>query len=65
MRWLPFVYQYAIAWVIMGIGLYLAVKSKNINLKTAYGKKFLFILIGGLAGMMALQAFLQFVAPVI
>lgn len=65
MRWLPFVYQYVIMWIVMGTGLYLAVKSKNIDLKTAYGKKYFFILIGGMVGMMALQAFMQFVAPVI
>ena len=65
MRWLPFVYQYVIMWIVMGIGLYLAVRSNNLNLKTSYGKIYFYLLIGGLAGMMAIQAFLQFVAPVI
>ena len=65
MRWLPFVYQYVIMWIVMGIGLFLAVKSNNLNLQTTYGKKYFYLLIGGLVGMMAIQAFLQFVAPVI
>lgn len=65
MRLWPFVYQYTIMWIIMGIGIWLSVKSGNLDLATAYGKKFLFILIGGLLLMMSLQAVMQFVFPVI
>jgi len=65
MRWLPFVYQYAVMLIVFFIGIYLAVKSKNLDPKTSYGKKYLFVLIGGLLFMMILQAFLQFIAPII
>ncbi len=65
MRWLPFVYQYAIEIIVFTWGIVLAIKSNNLNIKTSYGKKYTFILIGGLLFFMILQAFLQFVAPII
>lgn len=65
MRWLPFVYQYAIMIVVFSAGIFFAVKSKNLDPKTPYGKKYLFVLIGGLLLMMILQAFFQFIAPTI
>ncbi len=63
MRWPQFIYYYVIVLSVFVLGLRLVIKSKNLNLKTAYGKKYLFILCGGLLFFILLQGFMQFVAP--
>ena len=65
MRWLPYVYQYGFMWTLFIIGIVLAVKSGQLRLNTKQGKRYLFLLVGGLIGYMALQGFLQFIAPII
>jgi len=65
MRWLPFVYQYTVVLIVFVTGMILAIRSKNLDLKTSYGRKYAFILVGGLLFFMILQAFLQFIAPTI
>lgn len=63
MRWPQFFYYYVIVLSVFVLGLRLVIKSKNLNLKTAYGKKYLLILCGGLLFFILLQGFMQFVAP--
>ena len=63
MRWPQFFYQYVIMISVFTLGLRLVIKSKNLNLKTSYGKKYLFILCGGLFLFILLQGFMQFIAP--
>ncbi len=63
MRWPQFIYYYVIVLSVFVLGLRLVIKSKNLNLKTAYGKKYLLILCGGLLFFILLQGFMQFIAP--
>ena len=65
MRWLPFVYQYSVMGIVFTLGIVLAVRARNLDLRTSYGKRYLFILVGGFLLMMGLQAFLQFIAPIL
>ncbi|GEM_PF-1948918 len=65
MRWLPFVYCYAVGWVVFIIGTNLAIKSKNLNLQTVSGRRNFYLLLGGMILFLAIQAFLQFVAHLI
>ena len=65
MRWLPYVYQYSIMIIVFSIGIYFGIKGNILDPKTTYGKKYLVILISGLLLMMVIQAFLQFIIPVL
>ncbi len=65
MRWLPFVYCYAVGWIVLIVGLHLAVGSKNLSLQTISGRRSFYLLLGGMILFMAVQAFLQFVAHLI
>ena len=65
MRVLPFIYQYSFVFIIFTIGIFLAIRGKNLNVKTALGKRYLIVLIGGLLFFILFQGFLQFFARLI
>ena len=65
MRLLPFLYQYGIMWFVLLLGIYFAVKSRQLDLKSKRGKSYFLIMVLGLLGYMILQGFFQFIAPIL
>lgn len=65
MNWLPFVYQYTIQALVFAIGMVLAVKSGQLNIKQRQGKLYLLWMLLTFLIYFSVQGFMQFVLPLI
>ncbi|MCB9529416.1 MAG: sodium/solute symporter [Myxococcales bacterium] len=60
---LTFVYQYTIGGLLLAVGLYFGWRAGYVGLTPGAPRRNLLLVLGGLAFFMALQGYLQFVAP--
>lgn len=65
MNWLPFVYQYTIQAIVFSIGMVLAFKSGQLNVKQRRGKIYLFWMVLTFLVYFSFQGFMQFFLPLI
>ena len=65
MNWLPFVYQYSFQALFFIIGMLLAFKSGQLNLRQRRGRFYFFWMILTFLAYFSFQGFLQFVLPYI
>jgi len=65
MNWLPFVYQYTIQALVFALGMVLAVKSGQLNIKQRRGKLYLLWMLLTFFIYFSVQGFMQFLLPLI
>ncbi|MBN1349854.1 hypothetical protein JXJ21_10625 [candidate division KSB1 bacterium] len=63
MRWLPFVYQYSLEFVVFLIGIVIALKSKQFRPSETRGKVYLGLMVATFLFYFLLQGFMQFILP--